>query len=393
MLMSEKNVVILGRQPELGLAELESLYGAAYVQPAGAEAALVNRPVRFERLGGAMKLGEVLEVLPTVAWPEIQWFLEQKVSRRIIDLPEGKIQLGLSVYGLSAKPQQILATGLNLKKVLKKAGRSVRLTPNTERALNTAQVLHNHLTGATGFEIMLIRDGNRTICARTTNVQAIDAYTLRDRARPKRDARVGMLPPKLAQTIINLASGNEDSTGKTLLDPFCGTGVVLQEALLMGFDAYGTDLEPRMVEYTKANLDWLAEKYNFTGKYDVETGDATNFHWRQPVDVVACETYLGQPFNTFPAPEKLEQVRGTCNAILEKFLENVGKQMKLGTRLCLAVPAWQQKPGRYIHLPALDRLEKMGYNRVSFEHVNAQELLYSREDQVVARELLVITRK
>lgn len=64
---------------------------------------------------------------------------------------------------------------------------------------------------------------------RTSFVQDIESYTARDQARPMRDARVGMLPPKLAQIIINLALSNNDIT--EVLDPFCGTGVVLQEGI------------------------------------------------------------------------------------------------------------------------------------------------------------------
>lgn len=391
-------LVVLGRQPELGLAELESLYGADMVRPVGDEAALVKLApgsMDFDRLGGAVKLGAVLGTVSGTTLPDVQRFLEQCVVPEIAALPEGKIQLGLSVYGLAPKPQQILATGLNLKKLLKKSGRSVRLTPNAERALSSAQVLHNHLTGATGFEIMLVRDGNRAICARTTNVQDIDAYTLRDRGRPKRDARVGMLPPKLAQTIINLAAGNTaPSANQTILDPFCGTGVVLQEALVMGFSAYGTDLEPRMIDYSSSNISWLRSRYpELDGLTSLEAGDATTHQWEDKITAVACETYLGQPFSTFPAREKLERVVATCDLIHKKFLQNIAGQIKPGTRFCLAVPAWQEKPGRYIHLPILDQLGELGYNRVSFEHVNARGLLYSREDQVVARELLVITRK
>ena len=48
-----------------------------------------------------------------------------------------------------------------------------------------------------------------------------------------------MLPPKLAQIIVSL-SGTQP--GQTVLDPFCGTGVVLQEALIMGAIVYGFDL-------------------------------------------------------------------------------------------------------------------------------------------------------
>jgi tRNA G10 N-methylase Trm11 len=335
-----------------------------------------------------------MATIDTTSWPEIQRYLEKSVPGLVADMPEGKVRLGLSAYGLDVKPQQIMAAGLSIKKTIRTAGRSARLVPNQAPALNSAQVLHNQLTGPTGCELVLVRGGNRVVCARTIAEQDIASYTLRDRGRPKRDARVGMLPPKLAQIIINLAGGKVQSQEKiTLLDPFCGTGVVLQEALLNGYNTYGTDLEPRMIEYATANLSWLTDTYRLkTTNYKLTPGDATTFRWQQPVDLVASETYLGQPFSAFPSREKLEQVRGTCNAIIEKFLANIRAQIEPGTRLCLAVPAWQQRPGHFVRLPVLDHLGKLGYNRVSFEHVRTQELIYSREDQIVARELLVITR-
>lgn len=408
---TDNSLVILGRQPALGLAELESLYGADKVRPAGNEAALLRlepKSVDFARLGGAIKLCKILDVFETISWSDTQRFLAQTAQGLALRLPEGKMQLGLSAYGLNVKPQQLLAAGLTLKKTIKQAGRSVRLVPNQESALNSAQVLHNHLTGLTGCELVLVRDGAKTICAQTVAEQDIESYTLRDRGRPKRDPRVGMLPPKLAQIIVNLAGkhvpppgsiidpdhpANKNPQPARLLDPFCGTGVVLQEALLMGYDVYGTDLEPRMVDYSTANLAWLRERYGFTRKYELAAGDATTFQWQTPVDLVASETYLGQPFNSFPAPEKLTQVRGSCNTIIEKFLTNIGRQIKSGTRLCLAVPAWQEKSGQFVHLPLLDHLEQLGYNRVKFEHARPEELIYSREGQIVGRELLVITRK
>src|SRR6202012_2915276 len=136
------------------------------------------------------------------------------------------------------------------------------LIPNQSAALNSAQVLHNHLTGPTGFELVLIRQGNQTIFAQTTDEQDIESYTIRDRGRPRRDARVGMLPPKLAQIIINLAGRhlpldttidytlpyNQHPVQTRLLDPFGGTGVLLQEAMLLGYAVQGTDIEQRMID-------------------------------------------------------------------------------------------------------------------------------------------------
>jgi tRNA G10 N-methylase Trm11 len=404
-----KSLLILGRQPSLGLAELESLYGADKITAVGDDAALVDvNPclLAFDRLGGSIKFCKVLTSLETTDWSKIEKFLYEVSPGHSEAMPEGKMQLGISVYGLSVSRGKLEATGLSLKKVIRKTGRSVRLIPNKSLELNSAQVLHNHLTGPTGWELVFVRDGATTIVAQTVKVQNITAYTRRDRERPKRDAKVGMLPPKLAQIIINLASGplaEEDLKSicdqpadapvvlvdlhKTVLDPFCGSGVILQEAALMGYQSYGTDNDTRMVQYSKDNLDWLEELYPFTFAKQFAAGDATNYHWVEPVDMIASETYLGRPFTA----QILTQTVMDCNLIIKKFLRNWRPQAKKQTRLCLAVPAWQIHPGKFKHLPLIDQIEELGYNRVSFEHARYDQLIYYRPGQIVARELLVLT--
>ena len=124
----------------------------------------------------------------------------------------------------------------------------MRVVPNRAATLSSATSFHNHLTSETKIELLKV--GGRYY--RVIQVQNINAYARRDQERPARDAKVGMLPPKLAQILINLAG--ELRSGATVLDPFCGTGVVLQEALLMGYRAYGTDVSERMVEYSQRNF-------------------------------------------------------------------------------------------------------------------------------------------
>src|SRR6185436_4415646 len=201
---------------------------------------------------------------------------KEELEKQLDYLPkEGKVKIGLSVFGLPISTQHLLRAGLELKKVCKKVGRSARIVPNTEPALSSAAVLHNNLTGDLGIELLLVKDGDKTWLAHTKAVQNIAAYARRDQNRPKRDARVGMLPPKLAQTIVNLAtSATATDQEQIVLDPFCGTGVILQEALLMGYGAYGTDLEPRMVDYSRENLEWL-EIHGHDDSPALEVGDAT----------------------------------------------------------------------------------------------------------------------
>ncbi len=407
----QQSLAILGRQPALGLVELESLFGSEAITPVGKAAALVDvspSDIPFVRLGGSMKLAKVLNFLDTTNWDEISDYLIEHVPKHTCCIAEeGKLKFGLSVYGLHTNVKAMERTALSVKKVVKADGRSVRVVPNKSLDLNSAQVLHNQMTKSPlGMELLLVADGERTILAQTTNVQDIDAYASRDQQRPKRDARVGMLPPKLAQTIVNLAAGGLKTEerglemgSRAVLDPFCGTGVVLQEASLMGFSVYGSDLEERMIDYTHDNLVWLAQKPSTSLHGSdpdqimclLSVGDATSFKW-EPFDVIAAETYLGRPFSTEPDSATLQQVMSDVNLIHKRFLQNLARQTKPGFRACLAVPAWFTHHG-IKHLKLLDSLEELGYNRVSFVHGKASDLIYRRPDQVVGRELVVITRK
>ncbi len=387
-----KSLAILGRQPALGLAELESLYGSAHVMPLKGAAVLdvPTSEIKFKRLGGTIKLAQILTILPTTDWQKLLEYLLDKIPEHMQYQPAGKFTLGLSVYGLPVNLAEQNKGLMAIKRIIRSTGKSVRIVPNKTSELNSAQVLHNKLTTRGAWELILFRDGAKTILAQTFFVQDIDAYAARDQARPARDARVGMLPPKLAQTMINLA--NPPALG-TLLDPFCGTGVVLQEALLMGFTVSGTDLEQRMVDFSQKNLDWLSrERPELKGKYTLEQGDATNHSWQDNISGVVSEVYLGRPLAKVPPSEELYKIAGDVNTIFKKFLANLGGQIKPGTRLCLAVPAWRTKNG-FVHLPALDNLSNLGYNQVDFKHVEHKDLVYFREDQVVARELIVLEKK
>jgi tRNA G10 N-methylase Trm11 len=397
-----KSVCVLGRLPALGAAELESLYGAEHVRLIDG-AVLLDIPaeeINFKQLGGTIKVARILSELPYTSWNKLAKYLIDKIPEHLQYVPEGKFTLGLSAYGLKVSAEEINRAGLSAKATIKKTGRPVRVVPNKTQVLNSAQVLHNKLTHRGAWELIYIKNGDKTILAQTMFVQDIEAYGARDQARPARDARVGMLPPKLAQTIINLAAGrpetridkhwdSDEGLGRFLvLDPFCGTGVILQEALLMGYGVYGSDIEPRMAEYTKRNLQWLVSNNpGIEGKVIVETADATKFQW-PGFSTVASEVFLGRPLTKFPTEAELKQIISDANTIIKKFLQNLALQLKPSQSLCLAVPAWRKPDGRLVRLPLIDHLTDMGYNYLDLKHVSREDLVYYREDQVVTRQLL-----
>lgn len=370
-----KYVAVLGRQPEISIAELE----------------LTDFRTDINKLGGTLKLAVELGKKPLE-------FLQS--------LPEGKITIGVSDYSEKASKKTATSEALKLKRVLVKNGRSVRVVENKDAVLSTATSLHNGLSGKNDRKVELIKVENEWF--RVIGVQDIEAYAKRDQKRPARDAKVGMLPPKLAQILINLCGPLPE--GSTVLDPFCGTGVVLQEALLMGYKAYGTDISERMIDYTNRNLEWLvsrardarARRYGARcassplvamlskQPFQVSVGDATSFKWEQPIDAVAGEGYLGKPFLKVPSEMELKKQKQECKTIIIGFLKNLCPQIKTDTPVVIAVPAWLREDGEYSRLDIVDEIENMGYN---VNNKVREGLLYYRLGQVVARDILILRKK
>ena len=446
--MGMKYLSVLGRQPEISLAELSALFQQVeQVSPLLATFESEALP-DINRLGGSLKLAQKLDT-PLVDY--------------LAALPDGKLTIGLSNYGKKATARSTSADAMKLKKALKKRGRSVRIVQGKAAVLSTATSHHNHL-GSRERAVEIIKFGGDIYLS--TGTQDITAYARRDQARPARDAKVGMLPPKLAQILINLCGPLP--AGARVLDPFCGTGVVLQEAYLMGYTPYGTDADPRMIEYTKKNLAWLQQAVSgktaeasilgsprqgsntkqgggsregdsraragdtrqgtparaaiafapwdagakrrtmgigvgqdprsATGARDginepcqIELGDATTFSWRPPIAAVASEAYLGQPMSAPPAEIKLKQEQQKCKELIVGFLKNLQGQLAPGTPVVLAIPAWLRPDGHYSKLNLLDDLAQMEYNRI--KELGFDDLLYYREGQIVARNIIVLRKK
>ena len=444
-------IALLGRQPEISLAELAAVFGADRINRISQQFARVQTS-KFDitTLGGTIKCAEMITELPASRTDKASLlaasrFITQHYQAKWAHSPH-KITLGLSAYDLAVGARDVQKTGLILKSSLKKSGTSLRLIPNDQPALSTATAHNNKLGGSPyKVELLLIKTTNRRlVIAESRGVQNITAYTRRDRHRPKRDAFVGMLPPKLAQIMLNLALGAGPLTGQRscgnsvtrsasslsdkpmvlrtalpdafdleetagsrtaretgiqpvenmsgqrplILDPFCGTGTVLQEALLAGYGVVGTDLSQKMVDYTTENLSWLQSTFTAPGNViDIHQADATTHHWPNSTHLTAvvCETYLGQPFSAPPAPQKLAEVTSNCNHIITSFLANIRPQLTPNTPLCIAVPAWYDASGWATHLPLIKNLQKLGYYQL-----NRTPLIYRRPDQIVARELLVL---
>ena len=388
-----KYLAVAGRQPLISLAEIQALYDkhAKLVGKNLIIFQLDNNKPEINRLGGTMKLGELFE-------GDFKGLIKHLNELH----PEGKITFGISDFSKQKKAGFTFQKSMEIKLVLRKIGRSVRVITNKGPEIPSATAHHNQLGEKPGCYEILVLDQELYLSLGTQN---ITAYTERDQARPARDAKVGMLPPKLAQILINLCGPLPE--GARILDPFCGTGVVLQEAAIMGYIPYGTDLSERMIEFSKKNLNWLFNERN-SKRFKIKpelilkkdaildklaVGDATTFQWEGQIDAVAFESYLGAPMSKPPVDIKFKTEKAKCREIALGFLKNITPLIKSGTPIVMAVPAWLRETGKYARMNVLDEIQEMGYNFEKFQDLSQSDLLYFREGQIVAREIIVIRKR
>jgi tRNA (guanine10-N2)-dimethyltransferase len=119
--------------------------------------------------------------------------------------------------------------------------------------------------------------------------------------------------PKLARALVNLSGVKKK---EMLLDPFCGTGGILIEAGLLGVHVIGSDVEKKMIEGCRRNLEFYhLDTYEL---HCVDIGDIAQY--APSVDAVVTDfPYAKATTTKGEKPEKLyDRAFETITRILNK---------------------------------------------------------------------------
>lgn len=412
--IEKKYFFVLGRSPGLSLLEINAALssnvalGLASWEIAIASGNLGDARSALSRLGGTIKIG-VCETEVTTA-P----LLNDTSIRSIADgvaktHPHGrKLTVGLSVYSLARNAKltygsrDVQRIGITLKKELRSRGYSLRVVlPQKGSALTSVQVDKNSLTGPAGIEVVLIIGDEKILIGSTAAVQEFEAYSYRDWQRPSKETARGMLPPKLAQIMINLAV-RDGKDAVRILDPFCGSGTVVQEALLMGYrDAAGSDVDEKAVAHARKNLEWLSQTHNVPiSPSHIISADASRldmFYPKHLYDAIVTEPYLGPLYTRMPNSNELQKTIQELTKLYLAFLRRAKIVLKESGRICMVWPVWIQG-NKHVFLPILEEVEKLDYCNVTIpqgfpftlpERTERNTILITRPDAVVGRELFV----
>ncbi len=365
---------ILGKDPDLSLSELHAVFPQALFHDFSGDFVLMDASKRldqstFNRLGGSIKLAVIEELVSKKK-------LEQTVLEVLLsDHESGKLQYGVSVYGMhQALLRRLL---LSLKKHLKAAGVSSRFANQNFKNLSVAQK-----KGLKGPEILVLESGGQFHVGRVIATQDIDAYSKRDYRKPFRSMKVGMLPPKLAQILVNLTG----SRGP-IWDPFCGGGVLVMEGLLSGHDMLGSDINQKTLVGAQKNVDWIRSEFQLSSTAELFVHDATQPFPSKKSEAIAFEGYLGPPQTRLKSESELQPVMSELNALYVQFFSQLRNAQFKGP-IVAALPFFRLQGGKEGGLSCIEDIQKMGFQLQSLlSHRKCFSLKYARRDQWVGREI------
>ncbi len=180
--------------------------------------------------------------------------------------------------------------------------------------------------------------------------------------------------------------------GGTVLDPFAGTGVILQEALLLGRVAHGSDISDEMLGATRENLTWLNSQRSDLPVWAIESADARTLTLPDEPLAIVSEGYLGPNMSKQPSATEVANLRRELGELYSKSLANWAKQLTHGAEVSITLPMWRTPKG-WQTLDIIDRLPDLGYNLVSFSHLDSRQLNYHRPNQIVGRQLLIVRKQ
>lgn len=435
-----KYAFILGRIFTLSAAELLSVFEREKIDykilASGPDVLIADlaRPIKDEQsflngLGGIVKIIEVLGEENKVSDLRNALSAEKLINHypnikpELENIPSVKFYWGLSVYFICDAQlhkkqkiaKEIQGYMFGAKEALRERLMKCRIVtpPPNKFALDSPNVEKNNLIKK-GGEIVALAGKEKTYWGKTLAIHDFRFYGLRDYGRPARDMKIGMMPPKLAQVMLNLAQSPKD--GK-ILDPFCGTGVVLQEAVLMGYSAIGTDSGEATIFLAQKNLEWLAETMKKKNPqsaiskemYRLFQADARLIAKAIPADSISAivtEGTLGPRYGRiFPTDAQIKANFSMLENLYLSAFAQFRKILKNNGRVVISFPFYALKGREQAFVPFIDKIKRLGYNVESPIKADKAKnipllsltkngtIVYSRPDQIVGREIVIFKKK
>lgn len=392
-----KYFFVLGTNTALSVAELAAVLGLKNARLLATDFLIwetdteISAEGLMKRLGGVIKIGEIKDEVSEGSEDNILKSLIALAKVKKYQSKEGKFNFGFSDYGKHQFNKQNL--GLKLKKFFSDEEISSRFVTSREKTLSSVVITQNKLISR-GIEFVLIKEGGKILIGETLSVQPFKDLSRRDYGRPARDDQSGMLPPKLAQIMINLAQvQNYDDV---IVDPFCGSGTILSEAMLAGYKhLFGSDVSLRAIDDTHKNISWIRELYDVKdANIKILVKNVVNLS--KFIKAGLAEAIITEPFL---GPQRglidFKMIARNLEELYSLAIKEFKIVLKKGGRVVMIWPLFYgQKPiaPNYEGFKMINMIpEELRESEFIKKH-NRETIVYGRQGQKVYREIVVLEK-
>ncbi len=204
-------------------------------------------------------------------------------------------------------------------------------------------------------------------------------YEERDETRPVFDP-VAVTSIRLAKILINLAEAE-----KEILDPFCGTGTILQEALLMGYSVVGID---KQIADAKKNIAALGKEYSRRGT--LMQGDARHVgSLLKKVEAVVTEPYMGPYMKKIPMNDEAQQIVASLTDLYRQIFKELARIVE--GKIVIVIPRIRTYTSKF-SIPMNDLLKEAGLKVSSPVPSITLPLFYPKKRSKIDRFIYIIEK-
>ncbi|MDO8467566.1 MAG: methyltransferase domain-containing protein [Nanoarchaeota archaeon] len=198
----------------------------------------------------------------------------------------------------------------------------------------------------------------------------------RDMNKPSRRSELA-ISPRLAKIMLNLANVKENDK---IIDPFCGVGIILTEALLKKIKVVGIDFDINAIEGAEENLSW--NKFN-KNDYKLISDDSRKIKINTSFSALVCEPDFGELLRKIPTEANAKKTIKNYEDLMISVINNLKRNVH----------------GKFVFTAPLILMFNRKRKRANIERITQETGLKLadgfpiddlRKDQIVGREIIVL---
>lgn len=386
----------LGREFKLSIAEISKVFPSGNTLFCDKKMLLLDWVTKDEILSKSKKLGWSIKIIEILGNQDVQ----ENFTEQIENIFSEKLDIDGYIWKFNYAVNIFWHSPVEFKdflKISKKVIKGFWLNPrfinaNFKNLASVVIIKEALIKKETDFNFIFIEW--KLYFWKTIFVQDIYGYSNRDYGKD-RDMHVGMLPPKLAQMMINL------SGWKTIYDPFVWLGTVLIESIYMwNTKVFWSDISNRMVETTFSNLGNLKNKFTFEQIIMLQNAKYIHeVHFLNEIDAIVTEWYLWEIMTQNNiSVERIEKQKQKLSDLYEWFFSWLQRK-NYKWKIVISFPFWEIK-WKFLYFEEIYdiigkycKVDKLLPENRDFSETKSGSLLYKRDSQLVGREIFSLELK